>query len=439
MRAHLLCLLLLSSTAVESFAGKPRFFNSGSCPYAQRAWIALEECQCDYEKVVVDLENKSTEFVATYAKANPLPGARAKVSLLEVDDTTIICESLVVAEFIAETYGDNNNLLPASPKDRATMRLFTELCGSSFSYFPLLRAKGDKLDAALKTFKEGLVATNDFLKHHNSAPFLFGEAFSLAECNAAPFVQRACIILPAFTSADDGNSITVNPLQICDELGLHNLKAWMNAVIARPSVLETGVPESALMESTKRMLGRFLLSSARTHSWPAFVRHHAQFAAFDRFRKLQTTQITHVFRRKECIGGSTTTTTNAAVETAVVTTPRQDDREEDAPATGVSSITASSFSSSLVATPRTSTGPSARLVTTGKKRKYVPLSSTQSSQDNDSQHHEEEEEDQEDNCKPRAKPSFPQDQDDRAIVNPILNGKRALAQVRSRAFDCSVS
>ncbi|KAG7344000.1 hypothetical protein IV203_022008 [Nitzschia inconspicua] len=134
-------------------------------------------------------------------------------------------------------------------------------------------------------------------------------------------------------------------------------------------------------------------------------------------RKLQTTQITHVFQRKECIGG-TTTTTNAAVETAVVTTPRQDDREEDAPATGVSSITASSFSSSLVATPRTSTGPSARLVTTGKKRQYVPLSSTQSSQDNDGQH--EEEEDQEDNCKPRAKPSFPQDQDDRAIVNDII-------------------
>ncbi|KAG7340065.1 hypothetical protein IV203_006469 [Nitzschia inconspicua] len=83
-------------------------------------------------------------------------------------------------------------------------------------------------------------------------------------------------------------------------------------------------------------------------------------------RKLQTTQITSFFQRKECIGGTTSTNTNAAVETAAVaTTPRQD----------VS--TAASSSSSLVAT-QTSTGPSARLVTTTKKRTYTSLSSTDS-------------------------------------------------------------
>jgi glutathione S-transferase len=261
MRHSLLYFSLLSVSAVDSLAANaPRFFNSGSCPYAQRAWIALEECSVDYEKVMVDLENKSTEFLETYAKANPLPGARAKVPLLQVDDTTILCESLVVVEFVAETYGNHNQLLPGSPKDRATMRLFTELCGSSFSYFPLLRAKGEKLEAALKTFQEGLVAADAFLKHHNSSPFLFGNSFSLAECNAAPFVQRACTILPAFTkaAAENGeNKIVINPLQICDELGLHHLKAWMEAVMARPSVVETGVPESALMDGTKRMLQRF--------------------------------------------------------------------------------------------------------------------------------------------------------------------------------------
>ncbi|KAG7363940.1 hypothetical protein IV203_037142 [Nitzschia inconspicua] len=213
-------------------------------------------------------------------------------------------------------------------------------------------------------------------------------------------------------------------------------------------------------------------------------------------RKLQTTQITSFFQRKECVGGTTPTTNkNAAVETAaVVTTPRQD----------VS--TAASSSSSLVAT-QTSTGPSARLVTTSKKRKYTSLSSTDStpslssfflprgrttdkksnitnscivvgntpsqsptcntrkknasssqygstpnrfaqyvsfqedlsitsssseniSQDNDGLHEEDqEEEDQEEtyDCKPRSKPSFPQDQSketlseqDRSIVNDII-------------------
>jgi glutathione S-transferase len=223
----------------------------------------------DYEKVMVDLQNKPQYFVDLYAIANPLPGARAKVPLLEVieknsegqDETLLLCESLIVADYIADQYGANtkNNPLPDTAKDRATMRLFTELCGSSFSYFPLLRAKGDTLESALKTFQEGLVATNAFLKHHHhkSGPFLLGDRFSLSECNAAPFVQRACTILPAFTSSKESTSKVINPLEICDDLGLAHLKGWMEAVLARPSVIETGVSEEKLLEGTTRMLERF--------------------------------------------------------------------------------------------------------------------------------------------------------------------------------------
>lgn len=219
---------------------------------------------------MVDLQDKSPEFVDLYAKANPLPGARAKVPLLQVDDTTLICESLVVAEYVAETLDNDNkklSLLPTSAKDRATMRLFTELCGSSFSYFPLLRAKGEKLESALTAFKDGLIAADAFLKHHHSGPFLLGETFSLAECNAAPFVQRACTILPAFTADDSHDSkMVVNPFQICDELGLQHLKAWMEAVLARSSVVETGVPKEQLMESTQKMLERFAAMETQQHA-----------------------------------------------------------------------------------------------------------------------------------------------------------------------------
>lgn len=211
--------------------------------------------------VTVDLQDKPQEFVDAYKLANPIAGARAKVPLLHIlnendDDNVFLCESLVVAEYIAETY---NVLLPSSPEERAVMRLFTELCGASFSYFPLLRARGEKLDAALTTFREGLVAANAFLHHHGhhtTGPFLFGNTFSLAECNAAPFVQRACIILPAFTGQGD-HSIKVNPLDICNDLDLVHLKRWMEAVLARPSVVMTGVPKEELLKGTTKMLERF--------------------------------------------------------------------------------------------------------------------------------------------------------------------------------------
>lgn len=211
---------------------------------------------------MVDLENKSQEFQDLYALANPLPGARAKVPLLEIaseqeqEEPLLLCESLVVSDYIAEEFGggDDNTLLPASAKDRATMRLFTELCGSSFSYFPILRAKGDKLESERKTLTENLVAADAFLKHYKSGPFLFGDKFSLAECSTAPFVQRLCTILPVMTGGAHGDP--VDPMKICDELGLDHLKAWMEAVLKRPSVIATGVPKDTLLERTAAMLKR---------------------------------------------------------------------------------------------------------------------------------------------------------------------------------------
>ena len=153
MQAGLAITLLLSLLGAVNGLETPlpmmRFFNSGSWPYAQRTWIALEECKADYETVTVDLQNKSEEFLELYKKANPIPDARAKVPLLQVDDDTFLCESMVVTEYIAEVY--SSPLIPVSSKDRARMRLFVELCGSTFSYFPLLRAKqGEDFDAALQ-------------------------------------------------------------------------------------------------------------------------------------------------------------------------------------------------------------------------------------------------------------------------------------------------
>lgn len=193
-----------------------------------------------------------------YARANPLPGARAKVPVLEVDDgsgtTSVLTESMVVAEYVGEKFPDAG-LLPEGSEDRATMRLFSELCGSSsFSYFGILKAaKGDpsQLEEAVAGLTQGLVNANAFLEAKGDAkgPFLFGERFTLAECNTAPFVQRACFTLPLYTDVD--------PLKICDDLKLARLKAWMTATIARPSVQATKVPDAEWKESVNRMLQRF--------------------------------------------------------------------------------------------------------------------------------------------------------------------------------------
>jgi len=229
----------------------------------------------------VDLQDKSEEFLNLYARANPLPNARAKVPLLQIgmdrngadeesDTSVLLCESLIVAEYIAESFAPpdaktaddgDGGLLPTRAADRATMRLFTELCAPNFSYFPLIRAQGtDDAESKLQTFKDGLVSVDAFLAKAgcgaDDGPFLFGTRFSLAECNAAPFVTRCCAILPAFTGGDDGD-LVVDPIEICDELGLVRLKEWIEAVVSRPSVVATSVPKEDMLKSTSQMLERF--------------------------------------------------------------------------------------------------------------------------------------------------------------------------------------
>lgn len=188
-----------------------------------------------------------------------MPGARAKVPVLEDDGTgVVLTESLVVAEYVADRFPDAN-LLPESPEDRARMRLFGEICGSSsFSYFGVLKAGGkggDGYDEAVASFAEGLEKAEAFLRATSSnddgddGPFLFGDRFTLAECNAAPWAQRACFVLPSFTDVD--------PLAICDERGLVRLKAWITATLERPSVQSIRIPDDEMKENVSRMLERF--------------------------------------------------------------------------------------------------------------------------------------------------------------------------------------
>jgi len=215
----------------------------------------LEECAVPFDIQTIDLQSKPKEFTDLYKLANPLIGARSKVPLLEdrsSDDVAILCESLVVTDYVAERYGEGS-LLPLNASDQAKARLFTELCSSLFSYFPILRAEGDDLVAATKTYKDGLVNVDAFLRgvasDADSGPFLLGKRFSTAECNSAPFVQRACTVLPEFAGID--------PIQICDELGLVRLKSWMEAVLSRPSVVATGVAREDMLKNTSKMLERF--------------------------------------------------------------------------------------------------------------------------------------------------------------------------------------
>lgn len=206
------------------------------------------EKDVEFDTVKVDLQDKSEEFIAVYGKANPNVNARAKVPVLEHNGNTIV-ESLVVVEYVSDAFPSGTRLMPDNASGRAAARLSVEL--SPFNYFNILRAGDDQAKAdALSDLKTNLAGFDAFLQQANrgAGPFLL-EDFSLAECALAPFVQRACILLPHFAQVD--------LLETCTYTGLDRLAAWIEAVLERPSVIASGVPSEAMVASTEAMLKRF--------------------------------------------------------------------------------------------------------------------------------------------------------------------------------------
>jgi len=198
------------------------------------------------ETRVVDLQNKPADFVSVYTAACADENARAKVPILETPSTTLV-ESMVIVEYLDDITG-----AVYSHEQRAACRLWASLMTGWFPYVAILKTDpGSEAEAAaVSELRQGLRAADAFLCRRPEAasgPFLLGDTFSLAEIATAPFAQRFVAVLPGLRPA-------LNPRRILEEEGLARLSAWLDAVVARPSCLETIPPTDELVTSYTALL-----------------------------------------------------------------------------------------------------------------------------------------------------------------------------------------
>ncbi|KAJ4811372.1 Glutathione S-transferase [Rhynchospora pubera] len=86
-------------------------------PFGQRVRIAMAEKGIEYEYKEEDLFNKSELLL----KSNPL---HKKVPVL-FHDGKIICESLIIMEYIDEVWSDKVKLLPSDSYQKAQARFLS--------------------------------------------------------------------------------------------------------------------------------------------------------------------------------------------------------------------------------------------------------------------------------------------------------------------------
>lgn len=186
-----------------------------TCPYVQRAVIALKEKQVDFEVVYIDLANKPDWFLAI----SPL----GKVPVLKVErdgqEPAIVFESAVILEYLEDTV-TQIRLHPEDALERAQHRSWIEFGSQVLGDLWKLSAAKDagELDAA----RQALIGKLTRLEGIIAGPFFAGEQFSLVDA----------VFAPAFRQLDALE--TVAKAGVTDNLP--KIAAWRSALATRPSV-----------------------------------------------------------------------------------------------------------------------------------------------------------------------------------------------------------
>jgi glutathione S-transferase len=259
--------LLVTGFAAPNVNSKVVLWTGGNCPYAQRAWVALQEKGIEFELKRVDLKDKTAtpDFGGAYSLANPSPLCSSKVPILIVTndkgETQVYTESKIVLEAIEELWPEPALLPVGAPGERAKARLFGDVIydasfGGSRSVYKLAMRKADSEEGKgtwdakeeKKNLCESLAALDTSLQQlnsNNNGPYVLGDRFSMAECVTAPFVQRANTIF-----AHHG----LNVLEVCQSEGYPRAAAWWKAVLERESVIATGPSPEETVESAMRLV-----------------------------------------------------------------------------------------------------------------------------------------------------------------------------------------
>lgn len=196
---------------------KPQLISFKLCPYVQRTVITLRDKAVDFDITYIDLAQRPAWFKAI----SPL----GKVPVLRVGETSIF-ESAVINEYLDEVY--TPTLHPSDPLRRAHNRAWIEVASVLTTLQFQLCVAVDRAEyAALwDKMEDSFERLEDEL---GNGPYFNGVDFSLVDTSLAPVFMR-CAILDQF----------VQPGQLT---GHPRLAAYRDALLARPSVINSVVPE----------------------------------------------------------------------------------------------------------------------------------------------------------------------------------------------------
>ena len=191
-----------------------------TCPWVHRAAIVLQEKDIEYDIEYIDRDNRPEWFLAI--------SPHSKVPVLIVNEEIALFESNAIAEYLDEV--TEPRLHPGDPLDRAYNRAWNDYVPTFSAITHLTNAKDEEDFTRRCVIADGYFSKLEgaLKKRGDERPYFNGEDFSLTDASYAPALMR-------FTFFD-----RIYPLRLIEKYPL--VKAWRDALMARPSVIAAVVP-----------------------------------------------------------------------------------------------------------------------------------------------------------------------------------------------------
>ncbi|MCO5599337.1 hypothetical protein L7F22_053438 [Adiantum nelumboides] len=209
--------------------------------FGVRVLVALKERSVEYEYEEQDMVNKSELLLA----CNPV---HKKVPVL-IHDGKPICESLIIVQYIDETWPshDNKGFLPSDPLKRALVRFWADYADKKILEAILLiwkNGEGDLREQGRNVMKESMATLEAALKDaFGGGPYFGGECINLVDIALASYICW----FPALE--------TFGNFKFLEESTCPLLCEWAKLVIQHPSVKEglATAPSEKILESAAEL------------------------------------------------------------------------------------------------------------------------------------------------------------------------------------------
>lgn len=225
-----------------------QLFSAWFCPYAQRAWIALNHCNVDFELIEgLVLDNKNVAEARGYNKdarlleANP----HGLVPTIVQPGSPPIFDSLVTVEYADDLAAASGapRIMPTSPAQRALARMRADWINRSIAspfYTVLVRKEQHERKEAFDKLRANITQFANEIE----GPLYFGNQISSVDIAAFPWIYRIlhCKVLENFR----GWGIDLEPAVSA------KLDTWQRSMMNIPSVQKTLPDTQQLVASYTR-------------------------------------------------------------------------------------------------------------------------------------------------------------------------------------------